>query len=73
MSRIKRLAVKEEPTLNVQRYVVKITKGRRTGYRYCLSLKGPVNSVQEVKRMAEKGARIDVFKATHEFKEAWQK
>lgn len=73
MSRIKKVAVKEEPRLDIHKYVVQIKVGRRTGYRYCMSLKGKINSVQQVKREVAAGARLEVFKVSHEFKEAWQK
>lgn len=73
MARIKRLAVKQEPSFWPHRYAVLITKGKNRGVRYCYSLKGRENSVQDVKRQAGPGSKLEVFKITHEFKEAWQK
>ena len=66
---IKRLAYKEEPFLHVHRYIVQIIKDGNYKYKYAKNLK----KVQEIKDKACKGSVIEVFKAQHNFHQAFYK
>ena len=74
-----RIAYKKEPVLHVHRYIVVVGKIREekkrgnsywyTSYKYCRNLK----EVAEAKRKAPRGSVIEVFKAKHDFRNAWCK
>lgn len=67
--RIKRIAYKEEPVLHVHRYIVQVIKDGKTKYHYVKNLK----EVQAVKNKTCKGSVIEVFKAQHNFVQAFYK
>lgn len=66
---IKRIGYKEEPTLHVHRYIVQCIKDGKTTLKYCLNLK----EVQAIKNKVCKGTVIEVFKAQHNFHQAFYK
>ena len=66
---IKRIAYKEEPVLHVHRYIVQIIKNGKTRFKYCVNLK----EVQQEKNKAAKGSVIEVYKAQHNFHQAFYK
>lgn len=60
-----------EPILHtIHRYLVVVYKKRGKGfwYRYCANRQ----EVRDLKKKAKPGTYLEVFKASHDFKEAWQ-
>lgn len=70
---MKRVAYKVEPVLHIHRYVVAIIndskKSCSTNYKFCANRK----DVARVKAEAPKGAVIEVYRASHNFLNAWHK
>lgn len=66
---MKKLKYATEPFLKAHRYIMTIQKGRITKYRYLLNRK----ECRAARAAACKGSLIKIFKATHNFHEAWQK
>lgn len=70
---MKRIKYSKEPVLKVHNWIV--TVGCRKGglyrikYFYCLHKK----EVNALKAKAQKGAVVEVYRAHHNFIEAWQK
>lgn len=54
-----------EPTIKIHRYVVVVTRGRNTRFRYCMDRE----AVRELKRKTKPGAIFSVYAARHEFKQ----
>jgi hypothetical protein len=70
---MKRIKYGKEPYLNVHRYVVAVSCRKKsewnTQYFFCWNL-------EEVKAQRDKaraGSVIEVYSATHNFREAWEK
>ncbi len=58
----------KEPVLHVHRYIVVASRGKRSGFWYCASLK----EVREIRDRQRKGTIVEVFSAVHNFREAWE-
>lgn len=69
MSRVKRIQLTKEPVLKVHHWIVKVLRGRSCKYHHCMNKR----DVQEIKNREKAGCRIQIFKATHDFKEAFSK
>lgn len=69
MSRVKRIEMTREPVLKIHNWVVKVLVGGKCKVRYCMDRR----AVQAIKDMAKPGTRIQVFRAVHNFKEAFAK
>jgi hypothetical protein len=65
----KRIAYKKEPILHVHRYIVAIIDGGKTSYWYKRNLK----EVKSIRDNAPAGTVIEVYRATHEFIEGWER
>ncbi len=66
---MKRITYAKEPTLHVHRYIVTVYYKGRASFHYCVNK----NEVQDVKDAARVGSTIEVYHATHNFKEAFEK
>ena len=64
----KRVVHPVEPTLKIHRYIVAYyVKLRCRRYKYLANRK----ELREFKKTLKPGTYLEVFKATHDFKEAW--
>lgn len=69
--KLKKVAYKKEPILHVHRYVVMYfkPKSKITKYAYCQSMK----EVREMSSKLPKGTVVEVFRATHNFIQAFER
>lgn len=71
---LKKIGYPKEPKLHVHKYIVQIITHKKSGeaqtkFRYCVNLK----EVKALCKKAPKGAVIEVFKADHNFIQAYFK
>lgn len=69
---LKKLGYKKEPKLRVHKYVVTVSRSKKDGwhsaFKYCVSL----NEVKQVCDKASVGSIIEIYKADHNFVQAYQ-
>lgn len=73
---MKRIKFGKEPVLKIHRYVVTIgyhTKGKDSHWHLDFEYAMNLAEVEAIKDAARKGSIIEVYKAHHDFKEAWEK
>lgn len=69
-NKARRIKYGKEPVLHAHRYIVLIIrKSGKTGVAYCENLDG----VRERVESAPVGSVVEVYTATHNFREAWEK
>ena len=71
---MKRIKYGKEPILHVHRYIVAIVRPNKNGncsigFRYAVNLK----EARSFRDTAAKGYVVEIYKASHDFREAWQK